>query len=158
MKKKLKLSRPRFTFGAKQKSELQNFALEGHPKDTLISPYMQAGTFTCTCVKKIVYLILSQCYTLKHLTCLINNYDDHDGVYLHQVRSMKYEHVTEWSILSTVSLSSPDTTTEATDVHFLKNGGPKGSLGEVYKLQEGRSKKSGSIYPVYFAIPPIERV
>ena len=32
-KKYLKLSRPRFNFGAKQKSELQNFVLEGHPTD-----------------------------------------------------------------------------------------------------------------------------
>ncbi len=30
-KKNLKLSRPRFNFGAKQKSELKNFVLEGHP-------------------------------------------------------------------------------------------------------------------------------
>ena len=30
-KNNLKLSRPRFNFGAKQKSELQNFVLEGHP-------------------------------------------------------------------------------------------------------------------------------
>ncbi len=29
--KKLKLSRPRFNFGARQKSELPNFVLEGHP-------------------------------------------------------------------------------------------------------------------------------
>ncbi len=30
-RKKLKLSRPRFNIGAKQKSKLQNFVLEGHP-------------------------------------------------------------------------------------------------------------------------------
>ncbi len=30
-KKYLKLSRPRFNFGAKQKSEPHNFALEGYP-------------------------------------------------------------------------------------------------------------------------------
>ncbi len=30
-KKNLKLSRLRFNFGAKQKSELKNFVLEGHP-------------------------------------------------------------------------------------------------------------------------------
>ena len=30
-KNNLKLSRPRFNFGAKQKSKLQNFVLEGHP-------------------------------------------------------------------------------------------------------------------------------
>ena len=29
--KKLKFTRPRFNFGAKQKSKLQNFVLEGHP-------------------------------------------------------------------------------------------------------------------------------
>ena len=29
--KNLRLSMPRFNFGAKQKSELQNFVLEGHP-------------------------------------------------------------------------------------------------------------------------------
>ncbi len=32
-KNNLKLSRPWFNFGAKQKSELQNFVLEGHPID-----------------------------------------------------------------------------------------------------------------------------
>ncbi len=32
----MKLSGPRFNFGAKQKSELQNFVLEGHPKVNLV--------------------------------------------------------------------------------------------------------------------------
>ena len=32
-KNNLKLSRPRFNFGAKQKSELLNFVLEGHPNE-----------------------------------------------------------------------------------------------------------------------------
>ncbi len=34
-KNKLTLSRPRFNLGAKQKSELQNFVLEGHPTVSL---------------------------------------------------------------------------------------------------------------------------
>ena len=35
-KKNLKLSRLRFNFGAKQKSELKNFVLEGHPMVHLV--------------------------------------------------------------------------------------------------------------------------
>ena len=35
--KKIELSRPRFNFGAKQKSELQNFVLEGHPNALLLN-------------------------------------------------------------------------------------------------------------------------
>ena len=35
-KNNLKLSRPRFNFGTKQKSELQNFVLEGHPRDPFV--------------------------------------------------------------------------------------------------------------------------
>ncbi len=37
-KKNLKSSRLRFNFGAKQKSELKNFVLEGHPKDPVRAP------------------------------------------------------------------------------------------------------------------------
>ncbi len=35
----LKLSRPRFNFGAKQKSELQNFVLEGHPNEQVTKEF-----------------------------------------------------------------------------------------------------------------------
>ncbi len=44
-KNNLKLSRPRFNFGAKQKSELQNFVLEGHPNYfTIHKNYNQHGS------------------------------------------------------------------------------------------------------------------
>ena len=44
-KNNLKLSRPRFNFGVKQKSELQNFVLEGHPSEHPLC------AFFCKCDK-----------------------------------------------------------------------------------------------------------